>query len=226
MPVQIAPSILSADFLRLGEEIQTLNCAADLVHIDVMDGSFVPNISMGIVVTEAVRRIAKIPLDVHLMVVRPGRWIERFAAAGADYISFHLEAARQSGEDPAELLRSIRAQGCKAGLVINPDIPVEQLYPYLHEADFVLIMSVFAGFSGQKFIPETFDRVRTLKAEIIRQGVECEIEVDGGVSPDNAGALCEAGATMLVAASSIYRHEDRVEGIRALREAAARPQGA
>jgi len=219
MQLQIAPSILSSDFLRLGEEIALLNDHADLIHVDVMDGSFVPNISMGIVVAQAVSRIATIPLDVHLMVVNPQKWVEPFAKAGAGNISFHLEAARQAGVDASEILRDIKAHGLKAGIAINPDVPVEELYPYIGEADFFLVMSVFAGFSGQKFIPEAIDRVRTLKAEIDRRGALCRIEVDGGVNPDNIGALKQAGATMIVAANAIYSHEDRAAAIQALRDA-------
>lgn len=220
MPFQIAPSILSADFLRLGEEISLLNSHAQLIHIDVMDGSFVPNISMGIVVTEAVSRIATIPLDVHLMVVNPQKWTDRFISAGAGRVSFHLEAARDAGVDPALLLGQIRSQGALAGLAFNPDVPVREAFPYLESADFILVMSVFAGFSGQKFIPESLERIAELKAEIDRRGLPCSIEVDGGVGPGNIASLRRAGVDTFVAANAIYSHTDRAAAIADLRAAA------
>ncbi len=220
MQFQLAPSILSADFLRLGEEISLLNSHAQLVHIDVMDGSFVPNISMGIVVTEAVSRIATIPLDVHLMVVNPQKWVDRFISAGAGRVSFHLEAAVQAGVDPVQLLSAIRSAGALAGLAFNPDVPVRDVFPYLEAADFILVMSVFAGFSGQKFIPESLERISELKAEIDRRGLSCAIEVDGGVGPGNIAALRNAGVDTFVAANAIYSHPDRAAAIAALRAAA------
>ena len=220
MQFQLAPSILSADFLRLGEEISLLNSHAQLVHIDVMDGSFVPNISMGIVVTEAVSRIATIPLDVHLMVVNPQKWVDRFISAGAGRVSFHLEAALQAGVDPVQLLSAIRSAGALAGLAFNPDVPVRDVFPYLEAADFILVMSVFAGFSGQKFIPESLERISELKAEIDRRGLSCAIEVDGGVGPGNIAALRNAGVDTFVAANAIYSHPDRAAAIAALRAAA------
>jgi len=220
MQFQLAPSILSADFLRLGEEISLLNSHAQLVHIDVMDGSFVPNISMGIVVTEAVSRIATIPLDVHLMVVNPQKWVDRFISAGAGRVSFHLEAAVQAGVDPVQLLSAIRSAGALAGLAFNPDVPVRDVFPYLEAADFILVMSVFAGFSGQKFIPESLERISELKTEIDRRGLSCAIEVDGGVGPGNIAALRNAGVDTFVAANAIYSHPDRAAAIAALRAAA------
>ena len=220
MQFQLAPSILSADFLRLGEEISLLNSHAQLVHIDVMDGSFVPNISMGIVVTEAVSRIATIPLDVHLMVVNPQKWVDRFISAGAGRVSFHLEAAVQAGVDPVQPLSAIRSAGALAGLAFNPDVPVSDVFPYLEAADFILVMSVFAGFSGQKFIPESLERISELKAEIDRRGLSCAIEVDGGVGPGNIAALRNAGVDTFVAANAIYSHPDRAAAIAALRAAA------
>ena len=169
-----------------------------------MDGTFVPNISYGFPVVEAISSIAVKPLDVHLMIVNPEKYVERFAKVGASMISFHLNAT----EDPAAVLRDIRSLGVKAGLVINPDIPVESLYPYLKDADFILLMSVYAGFGGQKFIEDTYLRIRTLREEIARQGLDLPIEVDGGVGPANAKALIEAGAEILVAGSAVFKAED------------------
>ena len=211
--IQIAPSMLPADFLHLEKDVETVNRYADIFHIDVMDGVFVPNISFGFPVMEAIARKAEKPMDVHLMIVEPEKYVERFAKAGASMLSFHLNAT----SDPSSVLRQIRSYGVKAGLVINPDIPVESLFPYLAEADFILLMSVFAGFGGQKFIEETYERVRTLKAEINRQGLDLMLEVDGGVSAANAKALAEAGFDILVAGSAVFKAEDPAEVIAAMR---------
>lgn len=218
MQLQIAPSLLAADFLNLEKEVRMLNGAADYIHLDVMDGTLVPNISFGFSVIEPLSKIASIPMDAHLMIINPDKYFERLAALGVSMLSFHLEAARLAGKDASELLRSIRALGPKAGLAINPDIPVEDVFPYLEDADFILVMSVFAGFGGQKFIPETFSRVEKLKAEIIRRGVDCKIEVDGGVSGSNAAALSRAGVDIAVAGSSVFRSEDPARTIAELRE--------
>ena len=211
--IQIAPSILSADFLHLEKDVETVNRYADILHFDVMDGVFVPNISFGFPVIEAVARKAEKPMDVHLMIVEPEKYAERFAKAGAAMISFHLNAT----SDPMALLRKIRSLGVKAGLVINPDIPVESLYPYIRESDFILLMSVFAGFGGQKFIEDTYERIRTLRAEMQRQGHLIPIEVDGGVSASNAAALAEAGAEILVAGSAVFKADDPAAVIAAMR---------
>lgn len=211
--IQIAPSILSADFLHLEKDVETVNRYADILHFDVMDGVFVPNISFGFPVIEAVARKAAKPMDVHLMIVEPEKYAERFAKAGAAMISFHLNAT----SDPLALLRKIRSLGVKAGLVINPDIPVESLYPYIKESDFILLMSVFAGFGGQKFIEDTYERIRTLRAEMQRQGHLIPIEVDGGVSASNAAALAEAGAEILVAGSAVFKADDPAAVIAAMR---------
>ena len=194
-----------------------LNEYADIIHLDVMDGTLVPNISFGFSVLEPLSKIAEIPMDAHLMIINPDKYFERFAALGVSMLSFHLEAARLAGKDAGEMLRSIRALGPKAGLAINPDMPVEEVYPYLEDADFILVMSVFAGFGGQKFIPETLERVATLKAEIVRRRLDVRIEVDGGVSRDNAAALSRAGVDIAVAGSSVFRSEDPAEAIAAIR---------
>lgn len=205
--------MLAADFLHLEKDVQLVNEYADIFHLDIMDGTFVPNLSYGFPVVEAISSIAVKPLDVHLMIVNPEKYVERFAKVGASMISFHLNAT----EDPAAVLRDIRSLGVKAGLVINPDIPVESLYPYLKDADFILLMSVFAGFGGQKFIEDTYVRIRTLREEIARQGLDLPIEVDGGVGPANAKALIEAGAEILVAGSAVFKAEDPGAVIAAMR---------
>ena len=211
--IQIAPSMLAADFLHLEKDVETVNQHADLFHLDVMDGVFVPNISFGFPIIEAIAKKAQKPMDVHLMIIDPENYVERFAKVGAHMISFHLNATK----DPAAVLKQIRSYGVKAGLVINPDLPVESLFPYLAEADFILLMSVFAGFGGQKFIEATYERVRTLKAEIDRQGLDLPIQVDGGVSAANAAALVDAGATILVAGSAVFKAEDPAAVIAAMR---------
>ena len=205
--------MLSADFLHLEKDVEMVNAHADLFHLDIMDGVFVPNISYGFPVVEAIASKAEKPLDVHLMIVQPEKYIDRFAKAGASMLSFHLNAT----DEPEQALMQIRETGMKAGLVINPDIPVENLFPYLHLCDYVLLMSVFAGFGGQKFIEDTYGRIRTLKAEIDRLGLSVQIEVDGGVSPANAGALVEAGAEILVAGSAVFKADDPAQVIAAMK---------
>lgn len=205
--------MLAADFLHLEKDVQLVNKYADLFHLDIMDGTFVPNISYGFPVVEAISKIAEKPLDVHLMIINPENYIERFAKVGTAMLSFHLNAT----DKPAEALQHIRENGMKAGLVINPDLPVESLFPYLHLCDYVLLMSVFAGFGGQKFIEDTYERIRILKAEIERQGLDISIEVDGGVSPENAQALIAAGAEILVAGSAVFKAEDPSEVIASMR---------
>ncbi len=205
--------MLAADFLHLEKDVDTVNRYADIFHLDVMDGVFVPNISFGFPVIEAIASQAQKPMDVHLMIVEPEKYVDRFAQVGASMISFHLNAS----SDPEVLLKHIRSLGVKAGLVINPDIPVEDLFPYLKDADYVLLMSVFAGFGGQKFIEATYERIRTLKAEIQRQGLDIKIEVDGGVSASNAAALAEAGAEIFVAGSAVFKADDPSSVINAMR---------
>ena len=211
--VQIAPSMLAADFLHLEKDVHLVNKHADLFHLDIMDGTFVPNISYGFPIVEAIASIAEKPLDVHLMIVHPEKYIDRFAELGTAMLSFHLNAT----DNPEQTLQHIRETGMKAGLVINPDIPVESLFPYLHLCDFIILMSVFAGFGGQKFIEDTYGRIRTLKAEIDRLGLDVKIEVDGGVGPANAKALIDAGAEILVAGSAVFKAEDPSVVISAMR---------
>ena len=202
--ILIAPSMLAADFLHLEKDVEMVNKHADMFHLDIMDGTFVPNISYGFPVVEAIASIAKKPLDVHLMIVHPEKYIERFARIGVAMLSFHLNAT----DKPAQTLLHIRETGMKAGLVINPDMPVESLYPYLHLCDHIILMSVYAGFGGQKFIEDTYERISTLKTEIDRLGLNVKIEVDGGVCPENAGKLIAAGAEILVAGSAVFKSDD------------------
>lgn len=203
MPL-IAPSMLSADFLHLEKDVEMVNRYADIFHLDIMDGVFVPNLSYGFPIVEAIARRAEKPMDVHLMIVQPERYVDRFAAIGANMISFHLNAS----ENPSAVLAQIRKHGVGAGLVINPDIPVEELYPYLKECDFVMLMGVYAGFGGQKYIPETTQRLRSLKNEIVRQGLDVKIEVDGGVTPENVSEIVGAGVDIVVAGSAVFKSSD------------------
>lgn len=214
--IQIAPSMLAADFLHLEKDVELVNAHADIFHLDVMDGTFVPNISFGFPVIEAIASKASKPLDVHLMIVNPWKYVERFARVGAQMISFHYEAALEHSQEVIDLIHSF---GVKAGIVINPDCPVEKIFPYLDSVDFVLIMSVFAGFGGQKFIPESLERIKAVKAELARIGRDIPIEVDGGVDPSNAGALAVAGATILVAGSSVFKAPDPVKAISEMKNA-------
>ena len=212
--VLIAPSMLSADFLHLEKDVEMVNSHADLFHLDVMDGSFVPNISFGFPIVEAIGKKAAKPLDVHLMIVHPEKYVERFVKAGADMISFHFEAALQQTDEVIDLIHSFN---CKAGIAINPDCPVEKIFPFLGKLDFVLVMSVFAGFGGQKFIEDSLGRIASVKAELERLGRDIPIEVDGGISPDNASSVVKAGASILVAGSSVFKAADPAAVIAAMR---------
>lgn len=201
----IAPSVLSADFGDLRRDIEMLNRSeAEWIHVDVMDGTFVPNISFGFPVMEPLKKYATKPLDVHLMIVHPEKYVERFCDAGAWSVGFHLEAV----EDPLPILQLIRNKGVRTCLTINPDIDVKRLDPYLGEVDMVLLMSVFAGFGGQKFIPETMDKLRYVREQIKARGLNTLVEIDGGVNVENARELFEAGADVLVAGSAVFKATD------------------
>ena len=216
---QIAPSILAADFLHLEKDIELVNRCGDIIHLDVMDGTLVPNISFGFSVINAVAKIATKPMDAHLMIINPQKYFERCAKAGCGMLSFHLEAARKARRSPARLLEQVRSLGMKAGLAINPDIPVEDVFPYLGHADYILVMSVFAGFGGQKFIEETYSRVRAVKAEIARRGLDCLVQIDGGADESNAAALYDAGVDIIVAGSAVFKSPDPVAAIAAIKGA-------
>jgi ribulose-phosphate 3-epimerase len=209
--VRVAPSILSADFGRLAEEVRAAEAAgADWIHVDVMDGRFVPNITIGPVVVKAVRAATALPLDVHLMIVEPERYIEEFASAGADVLSVHVEASPHLHRT----LQSIRALGKKAGVVLNPHTPEESIRHVLGDVDLVLVMSVNPGFGGQSFIPVALDKLRALRSMIDRGGHHVTLEVDGGIAPGGtARAVIDAGAEMLVAGSAVF---GRLEGGSAL----------
>lgn len=211
--VQIAPSMLAADFLHLEKDVELVNRYADIFHLDIMDGTFVPNISYGFPIVEAIARKAEKPLDAHLMIVHPEKYVDRFAKVGVDMLSFHLNAVENAGQ----VLAQIRAAGMKPGLAINPDIPVSRLFPYLDQCDYIVLMSVFAGFGGQKFIEATYDRLAAVKEEVRRQGVDCLIQVDGGVSAVNAAKLVENGADILVAGSAVFKAANPAEVISAMR---------
>ncbi|MBK7578733.1 MAG: ribulose-phosphate 3-epimerase [Myxococcales bacterium] len=213
-PLRIAPSILSADLGRLAEEIQAVERGgADWIHVDVMDGRFVPNISLGPVVVRAARAATLLPLDVHLMIVEPERYVEAFAEAGADVISVHVEASLHLQRTLAE----IRRLGKKAGVVLNPHTHESSIEHVLDDLDLILVMSVNPGFGGQRFLPSALPKLRALRGMIEQRGLAIDLEVDGGVAPDTARSVIEAGANVLVAGSAVFGQSDRAAAIQALR---------
>jgi len=212
--VKIAPSILSADFSKLGDEIKDVEKGgADYIHVDVMDGHFVPNITIGPLIVEAARRATTLPLDVHLMIENPDLYIEEFAKAGADYLTVHVEACRHLHRT----VQLIKSFGIKAGVVLNPATPVRTIEHVIQDVDLVLLMSVNPGFGGQKFIPGVLPKIREVKSLADRLGTEVEIEVDGGVNAETARLCIEAGATVLVAGSAVYNQPDRAKAIAEIR---------
>jgi len=214
--IDIAPSILSADFARLAEQIEAVERAgATILHVDVMDGRFVPNITIGLPVVKAISRATRLPIDAHLMIVEPGQYAEQFVKAGAQMVSIHIEA------DPHahRTLSAIRAAGAQAGIAINPGTSLSAIEESLKFADYVLLMSVNPGFGGQKFIPESLDKLRRLRRMINEHGLKLRIEIDGGIDADNIAEVAAAGAEIIVSGSAIFGADDPGTALRQLREA-------
>ncbi len=213
--VKISPSILSADFSKIGEEVRSLEaCGADMVHCDVMDGVFVNNITFGMKMVEDIKKHTSLPLDCHLMIVHPEKYVERFAKAGAGIITVHYEACK---ENLKEVLTLIKSTGVKCGAVINPDTPAEKIEEVLPLCDMVLVMSVFPGFGGQKFIPSVLDKVRQLRSMIDEKGWNIDLQIDGGVNVDNVEEIKAAGANVIVAGNAVFKAEKRSEIIEKLK---------
>jgi len=202
---KFAPSILSADFARLADAVKAAEQAgADWVHVDVMDGHFVPNLTFGPKMVADLHKATRLPLDVHLMIDRPEDWVDRYASAGATYLTIHVEASN----DVPGTLQAIRSRGVRPGITLNPETPVDAVLPHLGAVDLVLVMSVRPGFGGQKFIEGSLDKVRAIRAALDQRRLAVELEVDGGIKPDNAARVAAAGATVLVAGSAIYEDPD------------------
>ena len=213
--IQIAPSILSANFSKMGEEVRSMEeCGADVIHYDVMDGVFVNNITFGLKMLEDIRPHTTLPIDAHLMIVHPEKYVERFAKAGADIITVHWEACQDNLKEVLELIKST---GVKCGVVINPDTPVEKIKDVIPLCDMVLVMSVFPGFGGQKFIPSALDKLREIRAIIDASGKDIDLEIDGGVTAENVAEIKEAGANVIVAGSAVVKADNRAEMIEKLK---------
>lgn len=220
--IKIAPSILSADFAKLGEEVKEVEAGgADLIHVDVMDGHFVPNITIGPLIVEALRPVTNLPLDVHLMIENPDQYVEAFAKAGADYITIHVEATRHLHRS----IQLIKSFGLKAGVVLNPHTPVESIQHVLEDVDLVLLMTVNPGFGGQKFIESVIPKIRQLSEMIRERDLHVEIEIDGGINEETIIPCVEAGATIFVAGSAVYNQPDRAAAIETIRAAGIQALG-
>jgi ribulose-phosphate 3-epimerase len=217
---KFAPSILSADFARLAEAVIAVERAgADWIHVDVMDGHFVPNLTFGPKMVADLRKATRLPLDVHLMIERPEEWVDRYADAGATYLTIHVEASR----DVPGTLAAIRARGVRPGLTLNPETSVDVVVPHLGSVDLALVMSVHPGFGGQKFIESALDKVRAIRERLDGQKLTAELEVDGGVKPENCARVVAAGATVLVAGSAVFEDPDGpVAALRKFRQAIRR----
>ena len=214
--IMIAPSILSADFSRIGEEVKNISTqGADVIHLDVMDGAFVKNITFGPKFIKDVRSYSDKIFDAHLMIENPWKYIDKFAGAGADIITVHYEAEKDRLKDT---LKAIKSLGVKCGAVINPDTPVSKIYNVIEDCDMVLLMSVFPGFSGQKFIPEVVDKIKEVKEIVIKSGKDIDIEIDGGINKENVRLVKDAGANVIVAGSTVFNELDRAKIIKELRE--------
>lgn len=212
--MKISPSLLAADFANLQSSVAKVEHAVDMLHLDVMDGCFVPNISFGPAVIEALRPHSKLFFDVHLMIERPERYLEAFKKAGADGITIHVE----STEDPAEVLKAIRALGAKPAISISPDTKAEVIFPLLPLCDMVLVMTVYPGFGGQKLIPACLDKVKELKAEMARQGLDIPVEADGGIGAANLENVLASGVDVVVAGSAVFGAADPMAAVTAMRE--------
>ena len=216
MNIKIAPSILSADFANLERDIRKID-TADYVHVDIMDGEFVPNISIGIPVVKAIRPVTGLPLDVHLMITKPVRYVEQFCDAGADLVTVHVES--DFPENIHAALEKIHARGKRAGIVLKPNTRAEAALPYLKECDIVLVMTVEPGFGGQKFMPAAVEKIAAIRAEAQRRGLSTDIEVDGGIDAATAPLCAAAGANVLVAGSAVFGAKDPAAAMSAIRAA-------
>ncbi|MCX7994191.1 MAG: ribulose-phosphate 3-epimerase [candidate division WOR-3 bacterium] len=212
--MKIAPSIIAADFTRLRSEIKKVeNAGADLIHLDIMDGVFVPNITFGPMIVEAINRMTELELDAHLMIVNPENYYERFIESGADWISFHIETVA----DVKKSIKFLKEKKCRAGIAINPETPLKKVLKFIEELDYLLIMSVHPGFYGQKFIPEVLKKIEQAREYIDKNNYKCLVQVDGGINGDNAGRVARSGADILVAGAGVFKTRDYKKAIRSLK---------